>query len=129
MNAKDSARSVAVARIVFGAAFMLAPGLTGRIWIGREANEPPVKTLTTAIGARDLAMGLGVLMAMGRGKPARGWLEGIALTDVHDFVAGLLARDRLPTANRRIVLALAGGSAIQAATAAAGVDDDATNRS
>ena len=124
MNPRDSARSVAIARIVFGAAFMLAPGLTGRIWIGREATQPPVKVLTAAIGARDLAMGIGVLMAMSRGKPARGWLEGIALTDVLDFTMGLLGRDRLPTANRRIVLALAGGSALQAATAAAGVDDD-----
>jgi hypothetical protein len=124
VNPRDSARSVAIARIVFGAAFMLAPGLTGRIWIGREATQPPVKVLTAAIGARDLAMGIGVLMAMSRGKPARGWLEGIALTDVLDFTMGLLGRDRLPTANRRIVLALAGGSALQAATAAAGVDDD-----
>ena len=52
MNPRDSARSVAIARIVFGAAFMLAPGLTGRIWIGREATQPPVKVLTAAIGAQ-----------------------------------------------------------------------------
>ena len=127
MDPKDSARAVAIGRIVFGAAFMLAPGLTGRVWIGEEAHRPPVKILTTAIGARDLAMGIGVLMAMGRGKPARGWLEGIALTDALDFTAGLLARDSLPAANRRIVLALASGSAIQAATAAAGVDDDSSS--
>jgi hypothetical protein len=124
VDPKDSARAVAIGRIVFGAAFMLAPGLTGRVWIGEDANRPAVKILTTAIGARDLAAGLGVLMAMSRGKPARGWLEGIALTDALDFTAALLGRERLPTAQRRIVLALAAGSAIQAATAATGVDDD-----
>jgi hypothetical protein len=127
VDPKDSARAVAIGRIVFGVAFMLAPGLTGRVWIGEEATRPPVKILTTAIGARDLAMGIGVLMAMGRGKPARGWLEGIALTDALDFTAALLGRARLPTAQRRIVLALAAGSAIQAGTAATGVDDDAAN--
>jgi hypothetical protein len=127
VTAKDSARAVAIARIVFGAGFMLLPGLTGRLWIGREAQQAPVKVLTAAIGARDLAMGVGVLAALGRGAPARGWLEGIALTDALDFTVGLLARDRLPTAQRRIVLALAGGSAIQAATAAAGVDSGGSN--
>jgi hypothetical protein len=127
VDPKDSARAVAIGRIVFGAAFMLAPGLTGRVWIGEEAHRAPVKILTTAIGARDVAMGIGVLMAMGRGKPARGWLEGIALTDALDFTAGLLGRERLPTAQRRIVLALAAGSAIQAATAATGVDDDVSS--
>jgi hypothetical protein len=127
VDPKDSARAVAIGRIVFGAAFMLAPGLTGRVWIGEDANRPAVKILTTAIGARDLAAGIGVLMAMGRGKPARGWLEGIALTDALDFTAALLGRERLPTAQRRIVLALAAGSAIQAATAATGVDDDVSS--
>ena len=127
MDPKDSARAVAIGRIVFGAAFMLVPGLTGRVWIGEDAHRPAVKILTTAIGARDLAAGLGVLMAMGRGKPARGWLEGIALTDALDFTAALLGRERLPTAQRRIVLALAAGSAIQAATAATGVDDDVSS--
>jgi hypothetical protein len=114
---------VAGARIVFGVGFMAMPGLTGRLWIGRDAERPAVKLLTQAIGARDLAMGLGAVITMSRDVPARGWFEGIALTDALDFACGLLAGDRIPPAQRASVLALAGGSALQAAYAASGVDD------
>jgi hypothetical protein len=116
------AQGVAGARIVFGLAFMAAPGLTGRLWIGPDAQRPGVKLLTQAIGARDLTMGLGALVAMRRRKPARGWMEAISLTDALDFTCGLLAKDVLPPANRATVLVLAGGSAAQAAYAASGVD-------
>jgi hypothetical protein len=117
------AQGVAGARVVFGAAFMLAPGLTGRVWVGRDADRPAVKLLTQAVGARDLATGLGALIAMSQGKPARGWMEAIALTDVADFVCGLLAKDRIPPASRAAVLVTAASAAAQAAYAATGVDD------
>ena len=117
------ARSVAAARIVFGLGFMAMPSLTGRVWVGRDADRLPVRVLTQAIGARDLTMGLGALIAMRRGKPARGWFEAISLTDALDFTCGLLAKDILPPAQRAMVLVLAGGSAAQAAYAATGVDD------
>src|SRR2546421_5339738 len=117
------AQSVAGARIVFGIAFIAMPGLTGRVWIGGDADRPAVKLLTQAIGARDLTMGLGALIAMRRGKPARGWLEAISLTDVVDFTCGLLAGDRIPRSSRAAVLVLAGASALQAAVAAQGVDE------
>ena len=116
------ARSVAGGRIVFGIAFMTMPGWTGRVWIGRDADRPAVKLLTQAIGARDLAMGLGGLLAMRRGRPARGWFEAIALTDALDFACALAAGDRIPPTARAGVPALAGGSAAQAAYAANGVD-------
>jgi hypothetical protein len=117
------ARSVAGARIVFGLAFMTMPGWTGRVWIGADAERPAVRVLTQAIGARDLAMGVGAVIAMRGDGPARGWFEAISLTDVLDFVCGLAAGDRIPPASRAAVLALAGGSAAQAAYAATGVDD------
>jgi hypothetical protein len=123
VDPKKMARSVAGGRIVFGIGFMAMPGLTGRLWIGRDAERPAVKLLTQAIGARDLAMGLGAVIAMSRDAPARGWFEAISLTDALDFACGLLAGDRIPPAQRASVLALAGGSALQAAYAATGVDD------
>jgi hypothetical protein len=122
VDQKQMANGVAAGRIVFGLAFIGAPGLTGRVWIGRDADRPAVKILTQAIGARDFTMGLGALIAMRRGKPARGWFEAISLTDLIDLTCALAAGDRLPRACRTIVLALAGGSAAQAAYAASGVD-------
>jgi hypothetical protein len=117
------ARDVAAARIVFGIGFMTMPGWTGRVWIGRDSDRPAVKLLTQAIGARDIAMGLGAIIAMSRDGPARGWFEAISLTDALDFACAVAAGDRIPPSCRAAVLALAGGSALQAAYAASGVDD------
>jgi hypothetical protein len=122
MDPKQLAQGTAIGRIAFGIGFITMPGWTGRIWIGSDSHRPAVKVLTQAIGARDLLMGAGTLMAMRRGRRARGWLEAISVTDVVDFTCGLLAGDRIPKASRAAVLALAGGSAVQAAIAARSVD-------
>ena len=122
MDPKQLAQGVGIARIAFGIGFVTMPGWTGRIWVGSDAHRPAVKVLTQAIGARDLLMGMGTLMAMRSGRSARGWLEAISFTDVVDFTCGFLAGDRIPRSSRIAVLALAGGSAAQAAIAARGVD-------
>jgi hypothetical protein len=116
------ARGVTAGRIVFGLAFLTMPGWTGRVWIGPDSERPAVKLLTQAIGARDLTMGIGALVAMRRGKHARGWMEAISLTDAIDFTCGLLAGDAIPPSSRAAVLVLASASAAQAAYAASGVD-------
>ena len=120
---KRMAQQVAGARIAFGLAFMTMPGWTGRVWIGRDADRHAVKLLTQAIGARDLTMGLGALIAMRQGKPARGWFEAISLTDALDFTCAVLAKGVLPPAQRGMVMALAGGSAALAAYASTGFVD------
>jgi hypothetical protein len=123
VDPKQLALGVGWARVVFGIAFITMPGWTGRIWIGSDSHRPAVKSLTQAIGARDLFMGAGALIAMRRGRRARGWLEAIAATDAIDFSCGFLAGDRIPKASRLAVLVLAGGSAAQAAIASRGVDE------
>ena len=50
-------------------------------------------------------------------------MQAISLTDVIDFACALAARDAIPPASRAAVLALAGGSAAQAAYASTGVAD------
>jgi hypothetical protein len=54
------------------------------------------------VGARDLGLGLGVLLALDRGAPVRGWLEASAVVDGIDAGACLLARrgDRRRRAGR-----------------------------
>jgi hypothetical protein len=63
------------------------------------------------VGARDIALGLGTFIALGRGGPARGWLEASALVDGLDVAACLLARDHLRTSvfPGAVGLAAAGG--------------------
>jgi len=124
MQPRDVAIAQARGRMAVGAAFVLAPGLAGRLWVGADAGRPAAKVLARAFGARDLALGLGVVIAIDRGAPVRGWLEGSALSDAVDFLAGLAAGAALPPATRRGVLALGAGSAAVAAWLARALDSD-----
>lgn len=98
-------------RQLVGGAFVLAPGLFGRTWIAGDARRRPVKVLARAFGARDLALGLGVVIALDRGAPVRGWIEAGALSDAIDTCASLLAGNSIPPAVRWPCVALGAGSA------------------
>jgi hypothetical protein len=115
MNARDLALAQAGGRIAVGAAFVLAPGLAGRLWIGPESDRRAVKVLGRAFGVRDLALGLGVVLALRGGAPARGWVEGGVLSDAVDVTATLLAGDSIPADVRRGALALGATSAVAGA--------------
>jgi hypothetical protein len=122
MQPRDVALAVARGRIAIGAAFVLAPGFAGRYWIGPDARRRAVKLVTRALGARDVALGLGVVIALDRGAPVRGWLEGCTLADAADFLATLLAGDSVPEDSRRATLLIAGGSAALGAALARELD-------
>jgi hypothetical protein len=111
MDVRELALLHARGRIAVGAAFVLFPGLAGRMWIGGDAARRPVKVLARAFGARDLAIGLGVAIALDRGAPVRGWIEAGALSDALDTCASLLAGDSIPPAIRWPCVALGAGSA------------------
>ena len=113
MELRDIARVLAAGRVGLGLAFALAPGPAGeRLWLGPDARRRPVKLAMRALGGRDVALGLGVLFALGRDAPVRGWLEAAALADGVDTVATLLAGDSIPEGARRGALLVAGGSAV-----------------
>jgi hypothetical protein len=107
---RDTALLHARLRIAIGAAFVLLPGLAGRMWIGSDAARRPVKVLARAFGARDLAIGLGIVIALDRGTPVRGWIEAGVLSDGIDTAASLLAGDSIPAAIRWPAIALGAGS-------------------
>jgi hypothetical protein len=123
MQPRDIALAIARGRVAFGVAFLLAPGFTGRRWIGADADRRAVKLLIRALGARDLALGLGVIIALDRAAPVRGWLEGGALADTADLLATLLAGDAIPEGARRATLVLAGGGAALSAALARALDE------
>lgn len=95
------------ARIAVGVAALIAPRLAGRIIGGRQAT-PPTALFARMLGARDLALGLGTVIALDRGAPVRGWLEASALADACDCIATLLAREHLSPA---VIRATAGSAA------------------
>jgi hypothetical protein len=108
-----------------GAAFVLSPGLAGRLWIGPDAGRRAVKVLGRAFGVRDLALGLGVAIALERGAPVRGWVEGGVLSDAVDVAATLAAGDSIPPGVRRGALALGVGSTLLGTALARALDDPA----
>jgi hypothetical protein len=99
-------------RVGLGVLALVAPSAPARPWVGRDATRPSVKTLARALGARDLALGLGTVLARRHGAPLRGWLEGSALADAGDAVATLIGWRTRPSLGRLAVLAAASGGAI-----------------
>ena len=102
---------LAWARIGLGVVAFLAPTLPSRPWVGGDADRPSAKTLARALGARDVALGLGTLLAQRHGSPVRGWLEASAVADAGDVVATLINWRSSPRFGRVGVLAAAAGGA------------------
>jgi hypothetical protein len=74
------------------------------------------------VGARDLGLGLGVLLALDRGAPVRGWLEVSAVVDGIDAGACLLARRHLRTGVFPAAVGLATAGALLSAWVARQLD-------
>jgi hypothetical protein len=113
---------ISVGRFLFGVAFIAKPKLMERAWIGKQARLPGAQLLARAVGARDLALGLGGLQAAARGDgSARPWLAAAALCDAVDFGATWTAGRGIPRQARSGVLAIAGVSSLLSAIAAVGI--------
>jgi hypothetical protein len=95
MQQKDLAVSLARARIGFGIVSVVAPGIVGRTMTGRDGSAGGMRLFLRMVGARDLGLGLGLLLAVDRDAPTRGWLEASAVVDGIDAGACLIARHHL----------------------------------
>jgi hypothetical protein len=122
MEARGLAVSLAGGRIVIGVMSLLAPGLVGRTMIGRDGSEGGTRLFARMVGARDLGLGLGVLVVLNRDAPARGWLEASALVDGIDAAACLLARDHIRTSVFPGAVGLAAAGALLSAWLARQLD-------
>src|SRR5260370_42110461 len=98
-------KNIAIGRIVAGALYVAFPRPLVRAWTGSDDRR--IDALGRAIGARDLAVGLGALLALRRNVPARGWFEAALLSDAADAVATLFVFRHLPRWSRWLVLAAA----------------------
>jgi hypothetical protein len=122
MDLRDVAKTNGLGRMALGAGLLFAPALAGRNWVGDDADRPGAKVLASAMGARDVALGAGLLWALSRDEPAHAWLVGAAVADATDFAATLAAGSDIPQAARAAVLVLAGSSAVLCAIAASQID-------
>jgi hypothetical protein len=112
VDARPLARQHALGRVLVGAGLTLAPRLAGSGWRGRDSLRPATQVAIRALGARDLAIGLGTAYTAGQGYGARPWIWAGILADAADLAATLRARDALPAFKVGVVGLVAGGSVL-----------------
>ena len=102
MSAREQALQLNYGRAALGVALVVAPGLA-RMWLGDDASSPAVKAMARSFGAREIALGVGTILALEHDAPVRGWLEAGMLADGVDAAATLVAWSHLPRAARLMV--------------------------
>jgi hypothetical protein len=118
MDLSRLAKGLALNRIAFGAGLILAPSLCARTWIGSAASDERAQVLARALGARDLALGAGGLLALREADSdrARRWFAAQGVADAVDLLATLAGGRAVPASGRVFAIAMAGGSAAVAST-------------
>ncbi len=120
-----AATAVAVGRVGLGVTALAWPSVPARPWVGASADELSAQVFGRALGARDLALGLGALAAVRKapGDPwsAGAWFAARALSDALDTAVTVAAWPRLPRFTRWLVAASAGGAAVGGAAGALAV--------
>jgi hypothetical protein len=119
---RQGAVTVAAGRVALGLTALAWPAVPARPWVGVSADDLTAKVFGRALGARDLALGLGALAALQRpgAEPgsAAAWVAAGALSDALDVAASLASWRDLPRVTRWLVVASAGGAALTGAAAA-----------
>jgi hypothetical protein len=115
---RRGALAVAAGRVAIGVTALAWPAAPSRPWVGAAADDLAARVFGRALGARDLALGLGALAALqGQDASASAWVAAGALSDTLDVVASLASWRELPRIGRWLV---AGSAAAAALTGAAG---------
>jgi hypothetical protein len=95
MEARDLAVGLGCGRIAIGVVSLLAPRLVGRAMLRPGGDSDGTRLFLRVLGARDLALGIGALVALDRTAPVRGWLRASVVVDGLDAAGSLLARHHL----------------------------------
>jgi hypothetical protein len=112
VNPKSGARALALGRMGFGVALLLAPRLVAERWLGEEyAARPAVRAIARSIGVRDLVMGAIALHTLDHPQVGPRWQATCAVVDTVDLLANGAARSDLPPAGFAGTVLLAGGAA------------------
>jgi hypothetical protein len=121
-RARKAAIVVLALRIAYGAGLIAAPSRLGRRWLGPAANAAPTQVPLRALGAREIIIHLGAILAAVRGAPLRPWLAGSIVGDLSDLAATVAGRDQLPKGAATATLVVGGSSALLSAVVAVAVE-------
>lgn len=119
---RQTALAFAAGRGAFGAGLIAAPARLAAGWIGGDAERRPPQVAIRGLGARDVAIAGGTVVATIAGQPLRPWLAAAAACDLSDIAVTYAAGDTLPGRARIGTVALAGVSALAGAALIAAVD-------
>jgi hypothetical protein len=119
MNAAYVGRAVAAGRVGFGLALVVVPERVTSLWLGKDAARAGTQVVSRGLGARDVALGAGALIAPS--AELRPWLIAAVLADAADLVGTLAAGDALPRAGRALVGAVAAGGVVLGTISLAGL--------
>jgi hypothetical protein len=113
MDPRTVGIAVGATRMGFGAGMMLSPPRFARSWTGPGVRRRPARVLGRALGARELAIGAGGLLAArsGDAEDVRRWFALGAVPEALDVAITLTDGPRTPS---RLM-----GALMAAATAAA----------
>lgn len=119
---RRGATAIAAGRVALGLTALAWPSVPARPWVGAAADDLAARVFGRALGGRDLALGLGALIALRRtpaeGGEAAGWVAAGAVSDALDVAASVSSWPDLPRAGRWLVAASAGGAALTGAAGA-----------
>lgn len=119
--ARLAAGGIALARVAIGVGATLAPGSVSRLQFG--SARPGEQITVRMLGARDLALGVGALVAaLHRSPGLRVWVEAGGFADGVDAAAFLRARPG-DARSRRLTALVAGASAVVSVWAARNLGD------
>ena len=104
---RQIALGIARARAVNGLVMLVLPGLAGRAFLGKSADNSVVRAVLRLVGIRDLVLGIGAITTLKERSMDAEWVGMGAVCDAIDgavmlFSPGLGVRARMA--------ALAGGS-------------------
>jgi hypothetical protein len=120
--ARRGAAAVAAGRVAIGLAALAYPSVPSRPWVGAGADDLVARVFGRALGARDVALGLGTLTALQRPDTEPGsastWFAAGAVSDALDVVATVASWRDLPRVGRWLIVLSAGGAALAGAAGA-----------
>jgi hypothetical protein len=112
---ETAVNAIAIGRIAVGSSAWLTPNLAGRLFGLDPEGNPQLPYVGRLFGARDVALGAGVLRSPRKQKDA--WVTAGLACDVADMAAGVLAgaRGQLPFGAAALVSVTAGTFALAGA--------------
>ncbi len=117
-----AATMVFTLRIAYGAGLMLTPDSLTKRWLGEGGRQPAAHVALRGLGAREVVLHAGGLLAALRGKPIRPWIAASIAGDIVDILATTASREGLPEKAAPATLAVAGASALLSAAVGVAAD-------